>query len=270
MTTVVLVPGFWLGGWCWRPIARRLRAQGHDVYPVTLTGLGERSHLARPEVDLDTHVEDIVNLFQREDLRDAILLGHSYGGVPVTGAADRLTDRLARVVYLDSAPIPDGTAYLDGNPPESRRTIERWVAERGDGWKLPMPSWEELETGFGASLAGLDDAAKATMRAGAAPQPAATFTQPLRLTDQGGTSTPKLGILNSFTLAQIEELIAVGHPWGALMSGPEWSFVELPTGHWPMFSRPDDLAEFLHQVAVAAPGLPPGAVSAGGGRGGSR
>ncbi len=245
MAAFVLVPGFWLGGWCWRATARHLRANGHDVYPVTLTGLGERSHLARPEIDLETHVQDIVNIVEGEDLRDAILLGHSYGGVPVGAAADRLEERLARVVYLDSVPIAAGTAYLDSFPPEARQTIEQWVALRGDGWRLPLPAWDELERVFGASLTGLDDAAKARMRAGAAPQPAGTFTQPLRPSAGDRSRTPKLGILNSFTEDQVQELIAAGHPWGALLSGPEWSFVELPTGHWPMFSRADDLAEIL-------------------------
>lgn len=252
MATFVLVPGFWLGGWCWRRVAANLRRRGHEVYPVSLTGLGERSQLARPEVDLETHISDIVNLVEGEGLRGATLLGHSYGGVPVTGAADRLGGRLARVVYLDSAPIPDRTAYLDGFPLESRQTIERWAADRGDGWRLPLPSWDELAAGFGASLEGLDEAAKATMRAGATPQPAATFRQPLRLTNPGGSGTPKLGILNSFRLAEIEAMIAGGHPWGALMAGAEWSFIELPTGHWPMFSRPDDLAELLDRDATAA------------------
>jgi len=245
MTTYVLVPGAWLGGWCWRRVAGRLRDRGHEVFPLTLTGLGDRSHLARPEVDLETHIRDIVNVFETEDLRDAVLLGHSYGGAPVTGAADRLTDRLARVVYLDSAPIPAGSAYLDGFPAEARRQTETWGAERGNGWLLPMPSWDELATVNGASLDGLDDGAKAAMRAGAAPQPFATYTQPLTLSNPALAAVPKLAILNSFTVAEIQELIAAGHPWGRAMAGPEWSFVELPTGHWPMFSRPDDLADRL-------------------------
>jgi pimeloyl-ACP methyl ester carboxylesterase len=86
MTTYVLVGGGWLGGWCWQPVVRRLRENGHDAYPVTLTGLGERVHLASPQVDLDTHITDVANLVEFEDLRDIVLLGHSYGGIVVTGA----------------------------------------------------------------------------------------------------------------------------------------------------------------------------------------
>lgn len=87
------------------------------MYPVTLAGLGERAHLAGPEVDLETHVADIVNLVGFEDLHDVTLVGHSHGGIPVTGAADRIPDRLARVVYVDSGPAPDGAGYVDILPP---------------------------------------------------------------------------------------------------------------------------------------------------------
>src|SRR5215207_4970308 len=88
MATYVLVGGAWLGGWCWQPIARRLREEGHDAYALTLTGLGERVHLASPEVNLDTHITDVVNLIEFEDLHSIVLLGHSYAALVVTGAAD--------------------------------------------------------------------------------------------------------------------------------------------------------------------------------------
>src|SRR4029450_666830 len=93
MSIYVLVGGGWLGGWCWQRGARRLREEGHEAYPATLTGLGERVHLASPEVDLDTHITDVVNLIEFEDLRDVVLLGHSYAGLVVTGVADRVPDR---------------------------------------------------------------------------------------------------------------------------------------------------------------------------------
>src|SRR5215203_2563285 len=104
MATYVLVAGAWLGGWAWRETAAGLRARGHDVHPVTLTGLGDRAHLASPEVDQDTHIADLVAVLTTEDLHDVILVGHSYAGITVTGAADRVPDRIAKVVYLDSGP----------------------------------------------------------------------------------------------------------------------------------------------------------------------
>src|SRR5215212_6364771 len=120
MTTYVLVAGAWLGAWAWQDVARRLRARGHEVYPLSLTGLGDRVHLASPEVNLETHIADIVNTLESEDLHDVVLLAHSYAGVPVTGAADRAAERIARLAYLDSAPTPNGLTFIETYPPEAR------------------------------------------------------------------------------------------------------------------------------------------------------
>lgn len=244
MTTYVLVGGAWLGGWCWQNVARRLRDEGHDAYPVTLTGLGERAHLASPEVDLDTHVTDVVNLIEYEGLRDVVLLGHSYGGLVVTGAADSISERISELVYLDTAPLPSGTAIIETFPPDVRERIEGQVEKYGEGWKWPMPpTWEEV-AGFG-SLEGVDEDRLRLLRSRATPQPFGTYTRPLRLTNPAREALPKLGIVCSFSMAQVEEMISGGHPLAKELSGPNWRFVELPTGHWPMFSRSDDLAELL-------------------------
>jgi pimeloyl-ACP methyl ester carboxylesterase len=243
MTAYVLVGGAWLGGWCWRPVARRLRDQGHDVYPLSLTGLGERVHLARPEVDLETHVTDVVNLLKFEGLRDVVLLGHSYAGFVVTGAADRVPDRISRLVYLDTGAFPDGFAHIDLFPPEARQRLERHVEEEGDGWRLPMPPWEELAEQ--ASLEGLDDSQLELLRSRAVAQPFGTYTQPLQLDNPAREALPKVGILCSISLEQMQAMIASGDPVFRELAGPSWRFVELPTGHWPMFSRPGDLAELL-------------------------
>ena len=117
MTTYVLVGGAWLGGWCWQPVARRLRDNGNDAYPVTLTGRGERVHpLASLRIDLDTHITDVVNLIEFEDLHDVVLLGHSYAGLVVTGVADRIPELISQLVYLDTGPLPDGTALIETFP----------------------------------------------------------------------------------------------------------------------------------------------------------
>jgi pimeloyl-ACP methyl ester carboxylesterase len=243
MATYVLVGGGWLGGWCWQGVARRLRDEGHDAYPVTLTGLGERVHLASPEVDLDTHITDVVNLIEFEDLHDVVLLGHSYGGLVVTGAADRIPDRISQLVYLDTAPLPDGTALIEIFPTEARRHIERQVEESGGGWRFPVLPREELAT-FG-SLEGLDDAQLELLRSRAVDQPFGTFTRPLRLENPAREARSKVGILCSFSLEEVQEMIASGNPVFREMASPNWRFVELPTGHYPMFSRPDDLAAVL-------------------------
>jgi pimeloyl-ACP methyl ester carboxylesterase len=246
MATYVLVGGAWLGGWCWQPIARLLREEGHDAYPVTLTGLGERVHLARPEVDLETHITDVVNLVEFEDLHDIVLLGHSYAAIVVTGAADRIPERISEVVYLDAGPFPSGLRFIETYPPEAKTHVERQVEELGAGWRLPMPPWEELAQQ--ASLEGLDDDQLRVMRSRATPQPFGTYTQPLRLENPTREGLTKVGILCSFSLAQVQEMSASGSPLAQAFSGPNWQFIELPTGHWPMFSRADDLAASLLEL----------------------
>jgi pimeloyl-ACP methyl ester carboxylesterase len=250
MVAYVLVGGGWLGGWCWQRVARRLREGGHDAYPVTLTGLGERVHLASPEVDLETHITDVVNLIEFENLHDVVLLGHSYAGLVVTGVADRVPDRISQLVYLDTGPLPDGIALIETFPSEARRHIERQVEESGDGWRFPVPPQEELAT-FG-SLEGLDDAQLELLRSRAVDQPFGTFTQPLRLENPAREALPKVGILCSFSLEEVQAIIASGNPVFREMASPNWRFVELPTGHYPMFSRPDDLVTELLNVPWGA------------------
>jgi pimeloyl-ACP methyl ester carboxylesterase len=250
MATYVLVGGGWLGGWCWQRVARRLREEGHDVYPLTLTGLGERVHLASPQVDLETHITDAVNLIEFEDLHDVVLLGHSYAGLVVTGVADQVPDRISQLVYLDTGPLPDGTALIETFPTEARRHIERQVEELGGGWRFPVPLQEELAT-FG-SLEGLDDARLELLRSRAVDQPFGTFTQPLRLENPAREVLPKVGILCSYSLTEVQAIIASGDPVFREMASPTWRFVELPTGHYPMFSRPDDLAAVLLDLPSGA------------------
>src|SRR5829696_5267755 len=211
MTAYVLVGGTWLGGWCWQEVARRLRDNGHDAYPLTLTGLGERVHLASPEVDLETHITDVVKVVEFEDLHDIVLLGHSYAGLVVTtGTADRIPERISELVYLDSAPLPDGAALIETFPPEARQRIERQVEELGDGWRFPMPPPEELAE-YG-SLEGLDESQLELLRSRAVAQPFGTYTQPLRLDDPARETLPKVGILCSISLEQVQAMIASGDP----------------------------------------------------------
>jgi pimeloyl-ACP methyl ester carboxylesterase len=251
MSVYVLVGGGWLGGWCWQGVARRLREEGHDVYPVTLTGLGERVHLANPEVNLKTHITDVVNLIEFEDLHDVVLLGHSYAGLVITGVADRVPDRISQLVYLDTGPIPNGTALIETFPPEVREHIERQVEELGAGWRFPVPPREELAT-FG-SLEGLDDAKLELLRSRAVDQPFGTFTQPLQLENLAREELPKVGILCSFSLEVVQAIIESADPVFREMASSSWRFIELPTGHYPMFSRPEDLAAVLLDLSSGTP-----------------
>src|SRR5688572_1955574 len=113
MATYVLIHGAWHGGWCWKLVAPALRRAGHEVYAPSLTGLGERRHLASRAIDLEAHVRDVVELLEMEDLSGVVLLGHSYGGMVVTGAADRVPERISQLVYLDAFVPENGKCLLD-------------------------------------------------------------------------------------------------------------------------------------------------------------
>jgi len=239
MTTYVLVPGFWLGAWAWRPVTDALRERGHDVHPVSLTGLGERAAQARPDTDLDTHIDDVLDLLEARDLRDVVLVGHSYAGLVITGVADRRPDRIARLVYVDTGPLPDGTSQNDFSPPDQQAANAAQVAGSGDGWLLPPPPWALLAAG----VPDVDDVAVEALVAHSVAQPWASATAPARLTG-AWEKLPRLGVLSSFTTDQVRGLAATV-PIFQHMAGENWSYVELPTWHWPMFSRPAELAAIL-------------------------
>ena len=247
MATFVLVPGMWLGGWAWRDVAEPLRAAGHTVYPVTLTGLGERAHLGGPWVSLDTHIDDVVNLLRYEDLHDVVLAGHSYAGTVIAGVADRTPERIARLVYVDTWPLPDGVAQHDANSDERKRAEEEQVATEGEGWRLPLPSWEELDQGN--DLRGLGEAERALMRERAVAHPFGSLTQPLRLTNPAREGLPRTAIWTSMTTDEVRGMADAYPKFLGELARPDWQFIELPTGHWPMFSRPHDLAELLASLA---------------------
>ncbi|MEV5766951.1 alpha/beta hydrolase [Micromonospora sp. NPDC052213] len=240
MGTFVLVPGFWLGGWAWREVTAALRERGHEVYPVTLTGVAERAHLAGPEVGLETHTTDVVRLIEVEDLHDVVLVGHSGGGLPVVQAAERVPDRIARVVYVESGPMPDGMSQFDANPPEEQ---ERLRARIGDGHLLPPPAWDPAEDP--ENLAGLDAAALALLRRRATPHPLRAATDPVRRA--GGRAVPTALVASTFPLEVVEGMIAQGHPFFAGLAGGQLH--ALPTGHWPMLSEPKGLADVLDRIA---------------------
>ena len=122
--TFVLVHGAWHGGWCWVRVADRLQAQGHSVYRPTLTGLGERAHLMRADVNLSTHVADIVNAFKYEQLADVVLCGHSYGGFVISGVAEQCAPAIASIVFLDAFVPNDGESMLAITGPAVRETIQ--------------------------------------------------------------------------------------------------------------------------------------------------
>jgi len=221
----------WLGAWAWHDVTAALRGAGHTVFPLTLTGVADRAHLLGPGVDLDTHIEDIVRLVEAEDLRDVVLVGHSYAGLPVSAAALRLRDRIARVVYVDSGPLPVGTSQLSmtGGP-----------VPAGDA--VPPREWDAGKDPV--LLAGLDEAALKVLRSRSTPHPAGSVAQPL-----GARATsadlPTTLVACTFPLDQVRQMMAAGHPFFSGLAEAE--VVALPTGHWPMLSEPGALADVLEQ-----------------------
>jgi pimeloyl-ACP methyl ester carboxylesterase len=248
---IVLVAGACLGGWAWQEVAGRLAGQGHSVYPVTLTGLGERVHLADRGVDLETHIADVVNLLDFEALEDAILVGHSYAGIVITAVADRRPQRLEAVVYLDTAPFPDGVAIVDVQTPEQRERQQREVTLGGEGWQWPVPDVPTLRSGVYGSASGLTASHLQLLRERATPHPYATFTSPLRLSAASPPAVRRVAILcaaGGTDLETLRRLIAEDDPRGAAFAGGDWELHELATGHWPMFSLPGPLGDLLHEL----------------------
>ncbi len=137
MSTYVLIHGAWHGSWCWQRIRKSLQQQGHEVFTPTLTGLGERSHLLSQQVNLETHITDVVNLIKWEELSDVILCGHSYGGAVISGAADRITDKISALVYLDAFVLDNGQTLNETVPAPMRDAQIEGAKQIGDGWKIP-------------------------------------------------------------------------------------------------------------------------------------
>ncbi len=246
MATYVLLPGFWLGAWAWRDVAADLRERGHDVRPLSLTGMGERAHLARPDTDLPTHVTDVINLIRYEDLHDVVLVGHSYAGAVVTPTvADRLPERISKLVFVDSGPLPDGMAQKDFTPPEEQARNAELVRTAGDGWLLPAPSWAQMNPELSADVVRRLDRLSV-------PQPWATATTPARL-GEDWLKVPRLHVLCSFTREQIREMAMV-MPAFTHMTDDDWEHHDLPGWHWPMIDRPAQLAAILHDAALPLSG----------------
>ncbi|MFF3092905.1 alpha/beta fold hydrolase [Streptomyces cyaneofuscatus] len=232
MTNFVLVAGAWLGSWAWSDVLPGLRAAGHTAHPLTLSGLADRQGVRAGQ---QTHVDDIVGHVERLDLRDVVLVGHSYAGIPVGQAAERIGDRLARVVFVDSSVPADGESFVSGWP-DGRAQVEAAIAAN-DGF------WPALTA---ADYAGqeLGDEETARIVAGATPHPGATLTEPAVLRGS-------LGELSATYVKCLLDGPEPGPDVAALLKGERWELVTMETGHWPMFSRPDELARVLLDAAGA-------------------
>ncbi len=240
MTAFLLVHGAYHGGWCWRFVRDRLRAQGHRVLTPSLTGLGDRVHLMSPEVTLDTHVQDIVSLAEAEELEDAVLVGHSYGGRVITGAADRTWDRWRALVFLDAHMPKDGQSAFDTQIPERNEMVRRNVLP--DGYRVAAPSAESFF---------VEPQHRAWVDRRMVPQPLAGFTTPLRIRGDWAKVPRKTYILAKRFVP------SAFHSYAAeCRRDPAWRVIEMDCGHDIMVDQPEELTRLLIEAATAA--APPG------------
>jgi pimeloyl-ACP methyl ester carboxylesterase len=218
---------------------------GHDVYAPTLTGLGERLHLASPAVNLSTHVQDVVNVMEYEDLRDVVLVGHSYGGMVIAGAADRVPERLRHLVYLDAFVPEDGQAMLDLMTPDRRPGMEARVRAEGEGWRLPSlrpVPWEQfVREDYGIT----DEAEVRWMVERLCPHPFGTMTEPVQLKNRAGMAVPRTYI--RCTKGHSPQFD--GYAEAARRPGSGWRCHELSTPHDAMITMPRELTRLLLDLA---------------------
>ena len=240
MTTItdsrvfVLVHGAWHGGWCWREVAARLRTAGHQVYTPTLTGLGERAHLLRAATGLSTCIDDICAVIDTEELRDVVLVGHSFAGVVISGVADRLAPSIRQLVYLDALVVQGGRSALSVFPPEVQRERSRTID--AEGWRIAIPDASK----FGVS----DPQHVAWLERRLTPQPLKAYTEPLMLGHALGNGLRKTYVAVTepayAPLAQVRDWVR---------AQPDWAYRELQAGHDAMLTSPDALADLLCELA---------------------
>jgi len=235
MTTFVLVHGAWHGGWCWQRVAWLLRVAGHDVYTPTLTGLGERAHLLGPEIRLHTHVQDIVGVLEYEDLRDVVLVGHSYSGMVITGVAEQAAERLRHLVYLDAFVPVDGQSMNDLLAPEVVTVFNEQARLEGNGYGIPP-----LSDSFGITAA--DDLAWVRARLGM--HPLNTHLDPVQLSNQLAHRLPRTYL---YCGGPILKAVA-----DRLRSDPDWHVLDFETGHDAMVTEPEALSRLLGDLAAVA------------------
>jgi pimeloyl-ACP methyl ester carboxylesterase len=220
MSTFVLIPGGWHGGWYFQPLAEALRARGHRAYPVTLTGLGERRHLLDSTVNLDVHIDDVVQLLETERLSDVVLLGHSYGGMVLSGVIDRAPERIAAAIYSDAYVPDDGQSCFELTSDVFRQMFLEGAAQ--DGFSVPPPP-------------GLDPRRT--------PHPLATFLQRLHIANAAPSIRRGYIYLSGWQDSPFTSV------YQRLSRDPAWKTFSLPVGHNVMKEAFDQLLEIALQFA---------------------
>jgi pimeloyl-ACP methyl ester carboxylesterase len=228
MATFVLVHGSWAGSVVWQELAPRLRKAGHDVYAPTLTGIGARKHLLSREIDLNTHIQDVIGVIDDADLSHIVLVGNSYGGMVISGVADRVPEKVASLVYLDAFVPENGQSLLSLLPPD-----RRLATVPGEDWLAVPPA----SATFGLKRPEVI----ALWEAKSAPHPLVTLTQPLRLTGGIGRVRNKMYILGT-------EPARFTRFYDKVKNNPGWTVHTLPCTTFMQLEMPDELMAILLQV----------------------
>ena len=234
MANFVLVAGARLGAWAWDEVVPYLRAAGQGAHPLTLSGLADKRGVPAGQ---QTHVQDIVDEVESQHLHDVVLVGHSYSGIPVGQAAERIGDRLAHVVFVDSSVPADGKAFVFAWP-DGGAMVKASIAKNGEFWPLVPAAHYDGH--------GLTDEQIARILGGSTPHPGATLTEPAVL------ARP----LDELPATYIQCLLAGAEPIddvAELVTSKRWRLVEMNTGHWPMFSQPRELAQIFLEAAGEQP-----------------
>jgi len=235
MSTYVLVHGAWHGSWCWKRVRRALQALGHEVFTPTLTGVADHSHLLSRQVDLETHITDVVNLMRWEELSDVVLCGHSYGGCVISGVADRIPDRIGALVYLDAFLLENGQCLHDTLPTPMRDTQLEQSRSIGEGWKVPP---------IPAEVFHLNAHDRDWVNRQCTMEPLATFQQRLHLTGENAK------------IENITFILATGWspspfpPFYEKAKTKGWRTVTMECGHDVMLDLPEELTRELLAVSV--------------------
>jgi len=236
MTTYVLIHGAFHGGWCWKRVAQILRTAGQVVYTPTLTGLGERAHLLSPGIGLDTHVQDVMGLLEYEDLHDVVLVGHSYGGMVITGVAENCPERLAQLVFLDAFIPGNGQALIDLFPPEMAAELREQTNLEGEGYRLSS-SPPEI---FGVTKE--EDLAWVKPRLVA--QPFKTYLDPVEISNPKAAQIPLTYIYCQHPRSLLKQFVE------SIRMNKNWQFWEITAGHDAMIVEPKKVSYLLLKFAM--------------------
>ena len=242
MANYVLVHGGWVGAWCWDKLVPLLQAAGHQVYTPTLTGLGERAALLTPEIGLDSHVQDVVNLMETTDLQQVILVGHSYAGMVITGVADRVPGRIAQLVYLDAVVPRDGQSLAD-TAPLMGAMLRREANKHGDGW------WINPPRDRGGLIGSMKEPDLSLVRSKVTPQPLKTLIQPLHLTHKDAVAAIPHTYIECTGRGVIVSLLRRTLMRGSPLNEPGWTRRTIASDHMAMMLAPQALADLLLELA---------------------